>query len=108
MGKNKPEMLQMGKEIKQNLLKRNISIETNFGGDIIGRKYLKSDEVGTPFALVIDDQSVESNSVTIRDRDTLQQKRIPVENVTEVITKLVFENVKFDELTNYPSQEDFL
>ena len=56
---------------------RIISIETNFGGDIIGRKYLKSDEVGTPFALVVDDQSVDSGTVTIRDRDTLQQKRIP-------------------------------
>ena len=60
---------------------RNISIETNLGGDIIGRKYLKSDEVGTPFALVVDDQSVDSRTVTIRDRDTLQQKRIPQEDI---------------------------
>ena len=60
---------------------RNISIETNFGGDIIGRKYLKSDEVGTPFALVVDDQSVDSGTVTIRDRDTLQQKRIPQSDI---------------------------
>ena len=60
---------------------RNISIETNLGGDIIGRKYLKSDEVGTPFALVVDDQSMDSRTVTIRDRDTLQQKRIPQSDI---------------------------
>ena len=60
---------------------RHISIETNFGGDIIGRKYLKSDEVGTPFALVVDDQSVDTGTVTIRDRDTLQQKRIPQSDI---------------------------
>ena len=65
---------------------RNISIETNLGGDIIGRKYLKSDEVGTPFALVVDDQSVDSRTVTIRDRDTLQQKRIPKDHITGKIT----------------------
>ena len=62
-------------------VQRNISIETNLGGDIIGRKYLKSDEVGTPFALVVDDQSVDSKTVTIRDRDTLQQKRIPQSDI---------------------------
>ena len=67
-------------------LSRNISIETNLGGDIIGRKYLKSDEVGTPFALVVDDQSVDSRTVTIRDRDTLQQKRIPQDHITGKIT----------------------
>ena len=66
---------------KLKTLFRNISIETNFGGDIIGRKYLKSDEVGTPFALVVDDQSVDSGTVTIRDRDTLQQKRIPQSDI---------------------------
>ena len=64
---------------------RNISIETNFGGDIIGRKYLKSDEVGTPFALVVDDQSVDSGTVTIRDRDTLQQKRIHQYDIPGII-----------------------
>src|SRR5678816_4336351 len=42
----------------------------------IGRRYRRQDEVGTPFCITVDGESLQNNSVTVRDRDTLQQERI--------------------------------
>jgi glycyl-tRNA synthetase len=53
--------------------------------DTIGRRYRRMDAIGTPFSLTIDYQTLEDNTITIRDRDTMQQERIPVERVLEII-----------------------
>ena len=47
----------------------------------IGRRYRRQDEIGTPFALTIDEQTVEDETVTVRDRDSLAQERIPLAGV---------------------------
>ncbi|HAY35878.1 MAG: glycine--tRNA ligase [Bacteroidetes Order II. Incertae sedis bacterium] len=47
----------------------------------IGRRYRRMDEVGTPFCVTVDGESVEEGSVTVRHRDTMEQDRIPAENV---------------------------
>ena len=55
---------------------RNAGIETYYdSGGTIGRRYARMDEVGTPFCVTIDHQSLEDNTVTIRDRDTTDQER---------------------------------
>jgi glycyl-tRNA synthetase len=51
----------------------------------IGRRYRRQDEVGTPFGLTIDGQSTTDHTVTIRDRDTLQQERIDAARVADVL-----------------------
>jgi glycyl-tRNA synthetase len=51
----------------------------------IGRRYRRQDEIGTPFALTVDEQSVEDETVTIRDRDSLEQERIPIAGAREII-----------------------
>jgi glycyl-tRNA synthetase len=51
----------------------------------IGRRYRRQDEVGTPYCMTIDGQSVVDGTVTIRDRDTLLQERVPAERVADVI-----------------------
>jgi glycyl-tRNA synthetase len=51
----------------------------------IGRRYRRQDEVGTPYCMTIDGQSVADGTVTIRDRDTLLQERVPAERVADVI-----------------------
>lgn len=51
----------------------------------IGRRYRRQDEIGTPFCLTIDHETANDNCVTLRDRDTLEQERIPVAEVVEVI-----------------------
>ncbi|MDA0683765.1 MAG: glycine--tRNA ligase [Bacteroidetes bacterium] len=47
----------------------------------IGRRYRRMDEIGTPYCITIDGESVEEGTVTVRDRDSMQQERLPMENV---------------------------
>ncbi len=58
-------------------LRTAISVEYDDGGQI-GRRYRRQDEIGTPYALTIDEQTLEDDTVTIRDRDTLAQERIAI------------------------------
>ena len=57
----------------------------------IGKRYRRQDEIGTPYCICVDFQTAEDNTVTIRDRDTMEQIRIPVDEVKAYIDdKLVF------------------
>ncbi|HET9437683.1 MAG TPA: glycine--tRNA ligase [Gaiellaceae bacterium] len=58
-------------------LRRALVAEYDDSGQI-GRRYRRQDEIGTPWALTIDDQTLEDDTVTIRDRDSLAQERIPI------------------------------
>ncbi len=51
----------------------------------IGRRYRRQDEAGTPFCVTVDGQSMEDGTVTVRDRDTLAQVRVPAEGITAYI-----------------------
>jgi glycyl-tRNA synthetase len=55
----------------------------------IGRRYRRQDEAGTPFCVTVDFDSIEDKQVTIRDRDTLQQERIPIRTVRERLQNLI-------------------
>ena len=57
----------------------------------IGKRYRRHDEAGTPFCITIDGQTKEDKSVTIRDRDTMKQERIPLVNLKEIIQKRLSE-----------------
>jgi glycyl-tRNA synthetase len=52
----------------------------------IGRRYRRQDEVGTPFCITVDGESLTNNTVTVRDRDTLQQERVDANRVAEHLT----------------------
>ena len=58
-------------------LRRAVVAEYDDSGQI-GRRYRRQDEIGTPYALTIDEQTLEDDTVTIRDRDSLEQERIPI------------------------------
>lgn len=51
----------------------------------IGRRYRRLDEIGTPFVLTVDKQTLEDNSVTIRERDSMTQKRIEISKIKEIL-----------------------
>ena len=55
--------------------------------DTIGKRYRRMDAIGTPFCVTVDHQTKEDNTVTIRYRDTMQQERIPVNKVREIVLK---------------------
>ncbi len=60
----------------------------------IGRRYARQDEAGTPFCVTIDSQSLQDDTVTIRERDSRQQYRVEASNIVEVISKKLKENKK--------------
>ncbi len=53
--------------------------------DSIGRRYRRQDAIGTPYCITVDHQTLEDNTVTIRERDTMKQERIPVERISGII-----------------------
>jgi glycyl-tRNA synthetase len=55
----------------------------------VGRRYRRQDEAGTPYCITIDGQTLQDDSVTIRERDTTEQRRIPIAAVAEELRKLL-------------------
>jgi glycyl-tRNA synthetase len=51
----------------------------------IGRRYRRQDEAGTPYCVTIDFETLDDKAVTVRDRDTLVQERIPIERLVEYL-----------------------
>jgi glycyl-tRNA synthetase len=51
----------------------------------IGKRYRRQDEIGTPWALTIDEQTLADGTITLRDRDTLQQERIPLDGAKQLL-----------------------
>ena len=54
-------------------------------GGAIGRRYRRQDEIGTPFGITIDGQSLEDQTVTVRDRDTLEQDRVSADKLSSYL-----------------------
>ncbi len=81
--KNKPELVSKAREV-YSLLKKNYSCEFDDNGNV-GKRYRRQDEIGTPFCITIDFDSLEQNDVTIRDRDSMEQKRIKIEELEDYL-----------------------
>ncbi len=64
----------------------------------IGRRYARNDEIGTPFCLTIDDKTSEDKTVTLRERNSKEQKRILIKDLRDTLRKLIFEEISFEEL----------
>ncbi|HPS51645.1 MAG TPA: His/Gly/Thr/Pro-type tRNA ligase C-terminal domain-containing protein, partial [Bacteroidales bacterium] len=50
--------------------------------DSIGKRYRRHDAIGTPYCITVDHQTLQDDTVTIRDRDTMQQERVPVNEIS--------------------------
>jgi glycyl-tRNA synthetase len=65
-------------------LHRRIGAEYDEGGSI-GKRYRRQDEIGTPWCVTIDGETAEDNSVTLRDRDSLEQTRVQIADLPEIL-----------------------
>src|SRR5262249_20587896 len=75
------EMVGKARALQQALRRRHV-VEYDDGG-AIGRRYRRQDEIGTPFAFTVDEQTLVDDTVTVRDRDTLAQERLPLGGVPD-------------------------
>ncbi|HVF55679.1 MAG TPA: glycine--tRNA ligase [Pyrinomonadaceae bacterium] len=81
LAKNKPEIVSMARAVKQKLQPSMRAVYDDTGG--IGKLYARQDEIGTPSCVTVDHQSLEDESVTVRDRDTWEQERVKVADLPE-------------------------
>ncbi|MEK6855284.1 MAG: glycine--tRNA ligase [Nanoarchaeota archaeon] len=90
---SKGEMLEISKELYHELLEDfNILFDTSGS---IGRRYSRNDEIGTPYCITIDEQTLKDKTITLRDRDTTEQIRIKHNDLHATLKKLIKDKVSF-------------
>lgn len=77
--KNKPELVAKAREI-YDTFKQSYMCEFDDNGNV-GKRYRRQDEIGTPYCVTVDFDSLEDNTVTVRDRDTMKQERIAISDL---------------------------
>jgi glycyl-tRNA synthetase len=87
--KNNEELVKIASSLKSRLQKLNLGriILENTGN--IGKGYRRHDEIGTPLCITIDFDSIEDNTATLRDRDTMNQERMEIDKIPEYLIKVV-------------------
>lgn len=83
--KNKPELVEKAKQIYADL-KTEFMCEFDDNGNV-GKRYRRQDEIGTPYCITIDFETLEDSAVTVRDRDTMQQERIKIEDLKKFLSE---------------------
>jgi glycyl-tRNA synthetase len=87
LAKNKPELVKIAQNIFSTLSKKyHVAWDERSS---IGKRYLYQDEIGTPYCITIDYETLEDNTVTIRDRDTTEQTRLPLDQLAEYLKSRV-------------------
>ncbi|WP_440772432.1 glycine--tRNA ligase [Natronorubrum sp. DTA28] len=96
---NDAELEAQANEVVADLRDAGLSITYDDSGNI-GRRYRRQDEVGTPFCVTVDYETIEDEetTVTVRERDTTDQKRLPVEGLAETLAEIREGDLEFDEL----------
>ena len=85
LAKNKPEIVEMAKRLKKDLQPAMRTVYDDTGG--IGKLYARQDEIGTPFCVTVDHESLVDNAVTVRNRDTWEQERISTGELEDYLRK---------------------
>ncbi len=85
--RNNPQIMEMARNIKNQLLKTGIGRVMLEDSGNIGKAYRRHDEIGTPFCITVDFESIEQQptTVTIRDRDTMEQKRVSLDELPQIL-----------------------
>ncbi len=88
--KNKEDITNKAREVYETLKKHFVCEYDEVGA--IGRRYRRHDEIGTPFAVTIDFDTLTNNDVTIRNRDTMKQERVKIEDLVRILKEAIYEN----------------
>ena len=88
--KNKPELVNKAKEVFAEIKKEIRPIIFDDNGNI-GKRYRRQDEIGTPFCVTIDFDTLENDTVTVRDRDTGKQERVKISELSCRLKKDIYE-----------------
>jgi len=92
---SKGEVLEAAKEVHKDLLEE-FNVYFDKSGSI-GRRYSRQDEIGTPFCITVDEDTLKKKTVTIRERDTTKQIRVNIKNLKEALRDLINDNISFSD-----------
>jgi glycyl-tRNA synthetase len=96
--KTKEELTKVGLEIFNQL---KFSVDCQYDDkDAIGRRYRRQDAIGTPFCITVDFETLENQTVTIRERDTLKQERIHIKDIERIVLEKTDMRILFAKLAN--------
>ena len=93
---NKDGLDTIARDITADLQKHGILAQYDDNG-AIGRRYRRQDEIGTPYEITVDYDSLDDNTVTLRERDSMEQVRLPIAGVPETLTSLIRGTLPFSE-----------
>ena len=82
--RNRPDIVETARSIAADLRKRYKAVYDDTAS--IGRLYRRQDEIGTPYCVTVDVQSIDDRQVTVRERDSMRQVRVPIEGVVDYLT----------------------
>jgi len=94
--KNKPKLVEKAREIYQMLKKEIDSVEFDDNGNI-GKRYRRQDEIGSIVAVTVDFETLDNDTVTLRDRDSGKQIRVLISRLAETISGII-DGKSFSEL----------
>ncbi len=98
-----PEANAIVDEIAASLMESDLSVRVDKSTASLGRRYARADEVGVPFAVTVDFQSIADGSVTLRERDSTVQIRLPKDEISRLIFDIVHGRTNWEEAkTKYP------
>lgn len=92
---SKDGLVECAKGVESLLRQNKLLVDYDESGTI-GRRYRRHDEIGTPLAVTIDHQTLDDNTVTIRDRDSMEQVRVRTDEVVEIVCGLLSGDVSFE------------
>ncbi|HJX50246.1 MAG TPA: His/Gly/Thr/Pro-type tRNA ligase C-terminal domain-containing protein, partial [Candidatus Nanoarchaeia archaeon] len=92
---NKEGMPEFAREVEKMLKEAWLDVFYDSGGSV-GRRYARADEIGIPFCLTIDGESLKQRDVTIRNRDNQKQIRVRISELKEVLGKLINSEIEFE------------
>ena len=89
------ELAEPAKEIVAKLREKTLLVNYDDSGTI-GRRYRRNDEIGTPYSITVDYDTLADGSVTIRDRDSMRQVRAAIEGIENVLYELIYRGKSFE------------
>ena len=96
---SKEGMPEKARDVFEQLRRMKIPAEFDEGGSI-GKRYRRQDEIGTPWGVTVDHQTMEDDTVTLRDRDSLEQSRVPIDGLADELS------TRLDEPWRSPKLDD--
>jgi glycyl-tRNA synthetase len=103
---NSPDLNKAAQDLKTLLNKSNLSSKIDDSKVNVGKRYARTDECGIPYAFTIDPETITTQTVTMRDLDTMKQIRLPIAETPALLGDLVLGNTTWaDALAKYPNVE---